>query len=300
MDRRGFRHFLLKEISESPLSVRKTLRGKLVPGEGDRLVVRLGDDVVPPALRQALSSGRIQLVLVVGQGTAAVAGQAVAAAIAKALPNVVVRAMPGTELSGWGLSGAGMPDDMSSVLVVAISQSGTTTDTNRTVDLVRARQAHVVAIVNRRNSDLVQKSHGVLYTSDGRDIEMSVASTKAFYSQVTAGHLLACGLAGGGGDDRRGVVRRDPGGVAGTALADGKGPGEKGGNCPDSFGSGPGAPFVGRGRQRSRPRRRRRGADQTFRAVLQGDRPRRCRGQKAHRPFGRAAGHRVRTERAWA
>jgi glucosamine--fructose-6-phosphate aminotransferase (isomerizing) len=195
VDRRGFKHFLLKEISESPLSVRKTLRGKLVPGDNNRLVVRLGDDVIPPALRHDLSAGRVHLVLVVGQGTAAVAGQAVAAAIAKALPNVVVRAMPGTELSGWGLSGAGMPDDMSSVLVVAISQSGTTTDTNRTVDLVRGRGAHVVAIVNRRNSDLVQKSHGVLYTSDGRDIEMSVASTKAFYSQVTAGHLLACGLA---------------------------------------------------------------------------------------------------------
>jgi glucosamine--fructose-6-phosphate aminotransferase (isomerizing) len=128
-----------------------------------------------------------------------VAGQAVAAAIAKALPDVVVKAMPGTELSGWGPYGAGLPDDMSGTLVVAISQSGTTTDTNRTVDLVRARQAHVVAIVNRRNSDLVQKSHGVLYTSDGRDIEMSVASTKAFYSQVAAGHLLACGLAAAAG-----------------------------------------------------------------------------------------------------
>jgi glucosamine--fructose-6-phosphate aminotransferase (isomerizing) len=195
VDRRGFRHFLLKEISESPLSVRKTLRGKLVRGEDDRFVARLGDDVIPPALRHDLASGRIHLVLVVGQGTAAVAGQAVAAAIAKALPDVVVRAMPGTELSGWGLSGGGLPDDMSGVLVVAISQSGTTTDTNRTVDLVRARQAHVISIVNRRNSDLVQKSHGVLYTSDGRDIEMSVASTKAFYSQVAAGHLLACGLA---------------------------------------------------------------------------------------------------------
>lgn len=195
VDRRGFRHFLLKEISESPLSVRKTLRGKLVRGEDDRFVARLGEDVIPPALRQDLASGRIHLVLVVGQGTAAVAGQAVATAIAKALPDVVVRAMPGTELSGWGLSGGGLPDDMSGVLVVAISQSGTTTDTNRTVDLVRARQAHVVSIVNRRNSDLVQKSHGVLYTSDGRDIEMSVASTKAFYSQVAAGHLLACGLA---------------------------------------------------------------------------------------------------------
>jgi glucosamine--fructose-6-phosphate aminotransferase (isomerizing) len=88
---------------------------------------------------------------------------------------------------------------MSATLVVAVSQSGTTTDTNRTVDLVRGRGAYVVAIVNRRNSDLVQKAHGVLYTSDGRDVEMSVASTKAFYSQVTAGHLLALGLADAAG-----------------------------------------------------------------------------------------------------
>ena len=88
---------------------------------------------------------------------------------------------------------------MSATLVVAISQSGTTTDTNRTVDMVRARGAHVVAIVNRHNSDLVQKSHGVLYTSDGRDVEMAVASTKAFYAQVAAGHLLAAGLADAAG-----------------------------------------------------------------------------------------------------
>ena len=80
---------------------------------------------------------------------------------------------------------------MSNTLVVAISQSGTTTDTNRTVELVRARGAKVVAIVNRRNSDLTDRADGVLYTSDGRDIEMSVASTKAFYSQVVAGYLLA-------------------------------------------------------------------------------------------------------------
>ena len=97
---------------------------------------------------------------------------------------------------------------MSDTLVIAISQSGTTTDTNRTVDLVRARGATVVAIVNRRNSDLVDKSDGVLYTSDGRDVEMSVASTKAFYAQIAAGFLLAVALARGGRHPRRGVGRR--------------------------------------------------------------------------------------------
>ena len=95
-------------------------------------------------------------------------------------------------------------------LVVAISQSGTTTDTNRTVDLVRARGAVVIAIVNRRQSDLVDKSDGVLYTSDGRDVEMSVASTKAFYAQIAAGFLLAFAHRGRARGRRRRRPRRPP------------------------------------------------------------------------------------------
>ena len=64
----------------------------------------------------------------------------------------------------------------------------------------------MLAIVNRRTSDLTDKADGVLYTSDGRDVEMSVASTKAFYAQVAAGVLLACAIteaAGVGTDQRR-------------------------------------------------------------------------------------------------
>ncbi len=52
----------------------------------------------------------------------------------------------------------------------------------------------MIGIVNRRASDLVDKADAVLYTSDGRDVEMSVASTKAFYAQVAAGALLACAV----------------------------------------------------------------------------------------------------------
>src|SRR6202023_769018 len=94
---------------------------------------------------------------------------------------------------------------MSDTLVIAVSQSGTTTDTNRTVDLVRARGGQVICIVNRRNSDLVERVDGVLYTSDGRDVEMSVASTKAFYAQIAAGWLLALAIADalGCGDAQR-------------------------------------------------------------------------------------------------
>ncbi len=190
IDRGDFPHFLLKEISEAPLSIRKTLRGK-ISDQGDRLRPKLSDEVLPVELRERLSRGDIKRVLVIGQGTAAVAGQAMAATLGELLDeSLVIDALPATELSGFGLS-----DDMTNTLVVAISQSGTTTDTNRTVDLVRSRGAGVIAIVNRRNSDLCEKADGVLYTSDGRDVEMSVASTKAFYAQVAAGVLLGTGIA---------------------------------------------------------------------------------------------------------
>ena len=202
IDRGDYPHFLLKEISEAPTSFRKTLRGKLVEVDGS-LQVQLGPNTLAPELRSQLRSGAITKVLVIGQGTAAVAGQSLALLLQAEAPGLRVAALPATELSGFQ-----MRSDMSDSLVIAISQSGTTTDTNRTVDLVRNRGAAVVAIVNRRNSDLTDKADGVLYTSDGRDVEMSVASTKAFYAQIAAGALLATAIA-----DEVGGAPSEPAGI---------------------------------------------------------------------------------------
>ncbi len=183
-------HFLLKEITEAPLSFAKTLRGKIVERDG-RLRADIGERALPPAIADRLAAGTITRIRVIGQGTAAVAGQSTAAILDELIDaRLDVDAITATELSGFG-----MRLDMSDTLAIAVSQSGTTTDTNRTVDLLRARGAAVIGIVNRRGSDLTDKSDGVLYTSDGRDVEMSVASTKAFYAQVAAGALLSCAIA---------------------------------------------------------------------------------------------------------
>ena len=178
---------------------------------------------------------------------------------------------------------------MSDTLVLAISQSGTTADTNRTVDVVRARGAAVIGIVNRRQSDLVDKSDGVLYTSDGRDVEMSVASTKAFYAMIAAGFLLAFAIAAELGPDSApdGIVQHD----VLVALRDCRtrcarcssvGPRSRCGAAPLAV-----APFVGSGRQRHQPGRGRGDPDQALRALLQVDLVRHHRRQEAHRPLGR-------------
>ena len=207
IDRGDSPHYLLKELGEAPESFGKTLRGKIVDGV-DGPEVSLGPEIVPNKVRQGLRDGSIKRVVIIGQGTAAVAGQSLAVTLDALVRQgqIVTEAILATELSGFLLR-----SDMSDTLVVAVSQSGTTTDTNRTVDIVRNRGAQVIAIVNRRGSDLTDRADGVLYTSDGRDVEMSVASTKAFYSQIAAGLLLAISIAtelqgDEGAEDRRSLL----------------------------------------------------------------------------------------------
>lgn len=188
-----FEFFLEKEIHDAPSSVAKTLRGRYRHADGLVAFDGLPTDLWE-ALRQRVRGG-LRRVYVIGQGTAGVAGVGIAHLIERALAHDLRRSIPVAALRSSELSAEIDAYDFQGALVVAVSQSGTTTDTNRAVDLARERGAFVHAIVNRRNSDLVRKSDSVLFTSDGRDVEMSVASTKAFYSQLTAGKLTALFLA---------------------------------------------------------------------------------------------------------
>ena len=192
IDRGAHPHFFLKEIAESAVSIKRTLRGKYRLATKDnslpQVIFNLGEDIVPAAIRLKLQNGTIKNIIIIGHGTANVAGAAVADALERYLKNKNINVMSrvASELSGFFLK-----DDLSDSLVIPITQSGTTTDTNRAVAMAKERGALIISIVNRRQSDITAKSHGVFYTSDGRDIEMSVASTKAFYSQIIAGHVLA-------------------------------------------------------------------------------------------------------------
>ncbi|GAB7024275.1 SIS domain-containing protein [Salidesulfovibrio brasiliensis] len=191
--RGDYEFYIEKEVHEASDSVRNTLVGKYIHkddrveflpegfGNGPALIERLRDTSRP-----------IRKIIGVGQGTAAVAAMGVSQLLHRALAGtgIVVESYVGSELIGF-MAGENMDD----VLLVPVSQSGTTTDTNRVVDLCRESGAWVNAIVNRRNSPLVLKADSHIYTSNGRDVEMAVASTKAFYSQIAAGKLLALWLA---------------------------------------------------------------------------------------------------------
>ena len=199
IDRQHFPHYFLKEISEAPDSVEKTLlnRWKISSDFHKNYNVVLDERVFPEDIKSAFFEDRIRRIFVVGQGTAGIAATACGDIISYYLddPQIQILSMKASELSGFKLPASKKDKSMADTLVIAISQSGTTTDTNRAVDMVRERGAKTIAIVNRRDSDLTFKVDGVMYTSNGRDLEMSVASTKAFYSQIIAGALLGLYMA---------------------------------------------------------------------------------------------------------
>ena len=199
IDRQNYPHYFLKEISESPDSVEKTLqnRWKIREDNNSQYTVVLDDTIIPPSLKKALKADQIKRIFFIGQGTAGVAALSCANILNHYLDNpaIQINALKASEFSGFQLNENDGGHTMADTLVVAISQSGTTTDTNRTVDMVKERGAYTLAIVNRRDSDITFKVNGVMYTSSGRDIEMSVASTKAYYSQIVAGAILGLYIA---------------------------------------------------------------------------------------------------------
>ena len=199
IDRQDFPHYFLKEISESPDSVEKTLqnRWKIKEDNQSHHTIVLDETIIPQSLQSALVADQIKRIFFIGQGTAGVAALVCANTLNYYLDNpaVQISALKASEFSGFQLNENDAANAMADTLVVAISQSGTTTDTNRTVDMVKERGAYTLAIVNRRDSDITFKVNGVMYTSSGRDIEMSVASTKAFYSQIVAGAILGLYIA---------------------------------------------------------------------------------------------------------
>jgi glucosamine--fructose-6-phosphate aminotransferase (isomerizing) len=87
--------------------------------------------------------------------------------------------------------------DYRDALVVAISQSGESTDTNLVLERARAQGALTLGITNERGSTLAKLAAHVFHVRAGR--EKSVAATKTYTGQMLAMYLLAYALGGGVG-----------------------------------------------------------------------------------------------------
>src|SRR5215210_321180 len=176
----GYDEYMLKEIHEQPAALSATLLG------------RIDTSGVVDLSELELDLSEIDRVVVVACGTAYHAGLLGKHVIEK-LVRIPVEVVIASEYRYAD------PIGNRRTLVVAISQSGETTDTLAAVQAAHGFGARVLAITNTKGSLITREADAVLLTKAGPEI--CVASTKAFACQVAALDLLALALA-----DLRGVI----------------------------------------------------------------------------------------------
>ncbi len=166
----GYEHFLLKEIMEQPESLKETLRGRIHPEEG---TVHLGGPGIPEAELR-----KIKHLVIVGCGTAYHAGLLAAYYIEKFTPEITIETVIASE---YRYRQAYIPENS---VALVVSQSGETADTLACLREIKKRGVKTIGIVNAIGSTIAREVDGGTYVHVGPEI--SVASTKAFTSQVIA------------------------------------------------------------------------------------------------------------------
>jgi glucosamine--fructose-6-phosphate aminotransferase (isomerizing) len=172
----GYETFMLKEIHEQPDAVAETIADR-TPGDK----VELPDT----ELSDELLAG-IRRIVIVACGTSYHAGLVGRYAIEEWARMPVEMDIASEYRYRNPVVG---PDD----LVIGISQSGETADTLAAMRLARDAGATVLAITNVMGSQATRDADAVLFTRAG--LEIGVAATKTFVSQVATMYLLGLKLA---------------------------------------------------------------------------------------------------------
>jgi glucosamine--fructose-6-phosphate aminotransferase (isomerizing) len=177
-EKAGFKHFMQKEIYEQPRAVADTLVGRISLDRGQVFLdeVGLSDETVR----------EIRRVVFVACGTSWHAGLC-GRYLVEGLARLRAEADYGSEFRYRD------PLVDASSLCVFISQSGETADTLAALREAKSKGAPTLAVCNVVGSMLAREADGTLFTHAGPEI--SVASTKAFTTQLAALSLLALHLA---------------------------------------------------------------------------------------------------------
>ena len=172
-EKSGYEHFMIKEIHEQPEVIGETLNRRL--DENDRIKID-GISLSKEEINQ------FDKVYIVACGTAYFAGL-----VGKYLIEKIAKIPVEVDVASEFRYRDPLVDDKT--LLIAISQSGETLDTLEALREGKRKGARVLSVVNVVGSSVARESDDVFYTWAGPEI--SVASTKAYTSQLMCMYILA-------------------------------------------------------------------------------------------------------------
>ncbi|MBP1534236.1 MAG: glutamine--fructose-6-phosphate transaminase (isomerizing) [Ruminococcus sp.] len=168
----GYEHFMLKEIHEQPRVIRDTINSVIKDGVISFDNVGLTDD----------DMRNIEQIYIVACGSAYHVGMA-AQYVIEELTSLSVRVELASEFRYRKMK------LKQNSLVIIISQSGETADSLAALRSAKEQGIKTLGIVNVVGSSIAREADNVFYTLAGPEI--SVATTKAYSTQLIAGYLLA-------------------------------------------------------------------------------------------------------------
>lgn len=177
----GYEHFMLKEIYEQPKVVRDTINSVVKDGKIDFSEIGLTDEEMQ----------KISQIYIVACGSAYHVGMAVQYVV-EDLTSLPVRVELASEFRYRKMT---LTKDS---LVIIISQSGETADSLAALREAKDKGIKTLGIVNVVGSSIAREADNVFYTLAGPEI--SVATTKAYSTQLIAGYLLAMQFAAARGE----------------------------------------------------------------------------------------------------
>ncbi len=168
----GYEHFMLKEIHEQPKVIKDTINSVVKDGRICFGEIGLSDEEMQ----------NIRQIYIVACGSAYHVGMAVQYVI-EDFTSVQVRVELASEFRYRKMKFS------ENSLVIIISQSGETADSLAALRMAKENGVKTLGIVNVVGSSIAREADNVFYTLAGPEI--SVATTKAYSTQLIAGYLLA-------------------------------------------------------------------------------------------------------------
>ena len=172
----GYEHFMLKEIHEQPKAVQDTVGAYVKDGHIDFSEVGLTEEFLKSLDR----------VYIVACGSAYHVGMA-GKYVMEDLADTPVEVDLASEFRYRN------PKLMKNSMVIVVSQSGETADSLAALRLAKEKGVPVLGVVNVVGSSIARESDYILYTYAGPEI--SVATTKAYSTQLIAMYLIAIEMA---------------------------------------------------------------------------------------------------------
>ena len=180
--------FFLKEINDTNTFLKRTI-AKYINFKENKIIGF--QNIFNNKIRNKFKNKKIRNIIFTGMGSCYTAAVGISKYLNLKISefgyhDIKVEATIASEGSGFYLS-----KNMEDTIIIVIAQSGTTIDTNVFAKMAKERGAYTLAIVNKKQGDVTYIVDKSFYLGNGRDIEMSVPSTKTYTCHLITGFILS-------------------------------------------------------------------------------------------------------------